>query len=135
MHQQERPTAGTGLLGIHAELAGAKLVVNESADTRAELLGRLFPGASVTRYDAATIHDHIDAVVRPSVVLMNAGDNVPLLGSGKTDYVGATRLAKELATPAEPEPVRLTGSGASSLELRAITRVATVESVGREPSC
>jgi len=27
---------------------------------------------------------------------------VPLLGSGKTDYVGATTLAKELATPAEP---------------------------------
>ena len=27
--------------------------------------------------------------------------NVPLLGSGKTDYVGATTLAKELATPAE----------------------------------
>jgi acyl-[acyl-carrier-protein]-phospholipid O-acyltransferase/long-chain-fatty-acid--[acyl-carrier-protein] ligase len=27
---------------------------------------------------------------------------VPLLGSGKTDYVGATRLAMELATPAEP---------------------------------
>jgi acyl-[acyl-carrier-protein]-phospholipid O-acyltransferase/long-chain-fatty-acid--[acyl-carrier-protein] ligase len=27
---------------------------------------------------------------------------VPLLGSGKTDYVGATRLAQELATPAEP---------------------------------
>jgi len=33
---------------------------------------------------------------------------VPLLGSGKTDYVGATTLAKELAaqtaTPAEPAP-------------------------------
>ncbi|MGY2902669.1 acyl-[ACP]--phospholipid O-acyltransferase [Bradyrhizobium sp. URHC0002] len=28
--------------------------------------------------------------------------NLPLLGSGKTDYVGATTLAKELATPAEP---------------------------------
>jgi acyl-[acyl-carrier-protein]-phospholipid O-acyltransferase/long-chain-fatty-acid--[acyl-carrier-protein] ligase len=27
---------------------------------------------------------------------------VPLLGSGKTDYVGATALAKELAAPAEP---------------------------------
>ena len=27
---------------------------------------------------------------------------VPLLGSGKTDYVGATKLANELATPAEP---------------------------------
>jgi len=30
--------------------------------------------------------------------------NVPLLGSGNTDYVGATTLAKELATPAEPVP-------------------------------
>jgi acyl-[acyl-carrier-protein]-phospholipid O-acyltransferase/long-chain-fatty-acid--[acyl-carrier-protein] ligase len=30
--------------------------------------------------------------------------NVPLLGSGKTDYVGATKLANELATPAEPAP-------------------------------
>ena len=29
-------------------------------------------------------------------------DHVPLLGSGKTDYVGATRLAMELATPADP---------------------------------
>ena len=29
-------------------------------------------------------------------------DSVPLLGSGKTDYVGATRLAKELAMPTEP---------------------------------
>ena len=28
--------------------------------------------------------------------------NVPLLGSGKTDYVGATKLARELAAPAEP---------------------------------
>jgi acyl-[acyl-carrier-protein]-phospholipid O-acyltransferase/long-chain-fatty-acid--[acyl-carrier-protein] ligase len=28
--------------------------------------------------------------------------NVPLLGSGKTDYVGATNLARELAAPAEP---------------------------------
>jgi len=28
--------------------------------------------------------------------------NLPLLGSGKTDYVGATKLAKELATSAEP---------------------------------
>jgi acyl-[acyl-carrier-protein]-phospholipid O-acyltransferase/long-chain-fatty-acid--[acyl-carrier-protein] ligase len=28
-------------------------------------------------------------------------DSVPLLGSGKTDYVGATRAAKELAMPTE----------------------------------
>ena len=30
-------------------------------------------------------------------------DKVPLLGSGKTDYVAATALAKEMATSAERE--------------------------------
>jgi predicted RNA methylase len=65
------PSAGNGLLAIHAELAGARLVLNEIADTRAGLLDRLFPGAGVTRYDAAHIHDHLDAGIRPSVVLMN----------------------------------------------------------------
>jgi acyl-[acyl-carrier-protein]-phospholipid O-acyltransferase/long-chain-fatty-acid--[acyl-carrier-protein] ligase len=29
-------------------------------------------------------------------------DRVPLLGSGKTDYVGSTALAKELSTTSEP---------------------------------
>ena len=37
------PSAGTGLLAIFAELAGATLVLNELADTRAGLLGHLFP--------------------------------------------------------------------------------------------
>jgi acyl-[acyl-carrier-protein]-phospholipid O-acyltransferase/long-chain-fatty-acid--[acyl-carrier-protein] ligase len=31
-------------------------------------------------------------------------DKVPLLGSGKTDYVAATALAKELAAPATEAP-------------------------------
>ena len=65
------PSAGTGLLAIFAELAGGHLVLNELAATRAGLLGQLFPGIYVTRYDAAHIHDHLDAAVRPSVVLMN----------------------------------------------------------------
>src|SRR5580658_87519 len=65
------PSAGTGLLAIFAELAGGHLVLNELAATRAGLLGQLFPGISVTRYDAAHIHDHLDAAVRPTVVLMN----------------------------------------------------------------
>jgi predicted RNA methylase len=64
------PSAGTGLLAIHAELAGARLVLNEIADTRADLLDRQFSGVSVTRYDGAHIHDHLDVTVRPSVVLM-----------------------------------------------------------------
>src|SRR5712692_9305088 len=61
------PSAGTGLLAIHAELAGGSLVLNEIADTRADLLERLFPTVGVTRYDAAHIHDHLDAAVCPTV--------------------------------------------------------------------
>src|SRR6202011_4998642 len=55
------PSAGTGLLAIHTELAGGSLVLNELAETRARLLDRLFPGVAVTRHDAAHIHDHLDA--------------------------------------------------------------------------
>jgi predicted RNA methylase len=65
------PSAGTGLLAILAELASGSLVLNEMAETRAGLLGHLFPGVAVTRHDAAQIHDHLDASVVPSVVLMN----------------------------------------------------------------
>jgi hypothetical protein len=65
------PSAGTGLLAILAELAGGGLMLNELAETRAGLLARLFPSIPVTRFDAAQIDDHLDAGVRPSVVLMN----------------------------------------------------------------
>jgi predicted RNA methylase len=65
------PSAGTGLLAILAELTGGALVLNELADTRAGLLGLLFPGVTVTRFDAAQIDDHLDGGVTPSVVLMN----------------------------------------------------------------
>ena len=65
------PSAGTGLLAIFAELAGASLVLNELADTRAGLLGHLFPDVCVTRFDAARIDDHLGAGAAPTVVLMN----------------------------------------------------------------
>jgi predicted RNA methylase len=65
------PSAGTGLLAIFAELAGASLVLNELAETRVGLLGHLFPDVGVTRFDAARIDDHLDASVTPTVVLMN----------------------------------------------------------------
>jgi predicted RNA methylase len=65
------PSAGTGLLAIFAELAGASLVLNELAETRAGLLGYLFPDVGVTRFDAARIDDHLDPGVTPTVVLMN----------------------------------------------------------------
>ena len=49
------PSAGTGLLAILAELAGASLVLNELAEARAGLLAHLFPEVGVTRFDAASI--------------------------------------------------------------------------------
>ena len=65
------PSAGTGLLAIFAEIAGATLALNELADARAGLLTHLFPAVPVTRSDAAQIDDHLDPSVVPSVVLMN----------------------------------------------------------------
>ncbi|MBS0278459.1 MAG: strawberry notch family protein [Proteobacteria bacterium] len=65
------PSAGTGLLAIFAELAGARLVLNELADNRADLLTALFPDTSLTRHDAAHIDDLLDPAIVPTVVLMN----------------------------------------------------------------
>src|SRR6516225_10867599 len=65
------PSAGTGLLAIFAELARARLALNEIADTRAGLLGRLFHGIEVSRHNAEQIHDRLDPAIQPSVVLMN----------------------------------------------------------------
>ncbi|WP_342738856.1 strawberry notch-like NTP hydrolase domain-containing protein [Bradyrhizobium sp. B117] len=66
-----KPSAGTGLLAILAELAGGSLMLNELAEGRAALLDHLFADVEVTRFDAAQIDDHLDANVVPSVVLMN----------------------------------------------------------------
>ena len=47
------PSAGTGLLAILAQIAGGSLILNELAETRADLLSSLFPANAVTRFDAA----------------------------------------------------------------------------------
>jgi len=65
------PSAGTGLLAVHAALARSSLALNELAATRADLLGLLFPRVSVSRHDAAHIDDHLDPKIEPSVMLMN----------------------------------------------------------------
>src|SRR6202049_4794340 len=52
------PSAGTGLLAIFAEIAKARLVLNEIAEIRAGLLKRLFRDSAVTRHNAEQIHDH-----------------------------------------------------------------------------
>ena len=65
------PSAGTGLLAIHAEIAGAALALNELAETRHALLSALFPQAPVTRFNGEQIDDYLDGAIRPSTVLMN----------------------------------------------------------------
>ncbi len=65
------PSAGTGMLAIFVELAGARLGLNEIADIRAGLLERLFRDSAVSRHNAEQIHDRLDPALRPSVVLMN----------------------------------------------------------------
>lgn len=65
------PSAGTGMLAIQAEVAGSRLILNELAETRAALLGRLFGEIAVTRFDAAQIDDYLSPAVAPDVVVMN----------------------------------------------------------------
>ena len=65
------PSAGTGQLAIFAELHGARLALNEIAETRANLLEELFSTSAVTRFNAEQIHDYLPASVRPTVILMN----------------------------------------------------------------
>ena len=65
------PSAGTGHLAVFAELAGGSLVLNEVAESRAGILGQIFPAVRTTRFDAAHINDHLDARIVPSVVLVN----------------------------------------------------------------
>lgn len=64
------PSAGTGLLAVFAHAAGARLVLNEFADERADVLRHLFT-VPVTQYDGAHIDDYLPTDVMPTVVVMN----------------------------------------------------------------
>lgn len=106
------PSAGTGLLAVFAEQAGASLVLNELADTRAALLEGLFPGVPVTRFDAAAIHDHLDAAVRPTAVLMNPPFSALAAVDGRVADAALRHLASALARLAEGgRLVAVTGAG------------------------
>ena len=95
------PSAGTGLLAVFAELAGASLALNELGETRAGLLTQLFPAALVSRYDAARIHDYLDAAVRPTVVLMNPPFSADAHVDGRVADAAYRHIASALARLAE----------------------------------
>ncbi len=106
------PSAGTGLLAILAEIASGSLVLNELADTRADLLRLLFPGRSVTTFDAAQIDDHLDADVRPSVILMNPPFSAVANVDSRTTEATAQHLRSALARLAPGgRLVAITGAG------------------------
>ncbi len=65
------PSAGTGLLAIMAENAGASLILNELCGQRTALLQALWPGLLITSANAEHIHDYLDEAVTPNVVVMN----------------------------------------------------------------
>jgi predicted RNA methylase len=106
------PSAGTGLLAILAEISGGRLILNELADTRADLLSALFPAISVTRFDAAQIHDHLDPAAVPSVVLMNPPFSAMANVAGKVQDAAFRHIASALARLAPGgRLVTITGAG------------------------
>ncbi|WP_235955143.1 strawberry notch-like NTP hydrolase domain-containing protein [Sphingobium psychrophilum] len=64
------PSAGTGMLAVHAKACGARMLVNERDPRRAALLSLAF-GQPVTQHDG----EHIDALLgqggRPNLILIN----------------------------------------------------------------
>lgn len=65
------PSAGTGLLAVFAQRAGARLVLNELDQSRAEMLAAAFPAVPISRHDAELIDDLLPGDVQPTVVLLN----------------------------------------------------------------
>jgi hypothetical protein len=106
------PSAGTGLLAIFVEIASGGLALNELADTRADLLRRLFPGRPVTAFDAAQIDDHLDEGLRPSVILMNPPFSAVANVDARSTEATARHLRSALARLAPGgRLVAITGAG------------------------
>ncbi|MDF0490148.1 strawberry notch family protein [Sphingomonas sp. H39-1-10] len=88
------PSAGTGMLAVHARERGAELILNERDSGRAELLA-LALGQAVTQHDAEFIDDLLADRRRPSVVLINP----PFARSenrGRDRHAGARHLESAL---------------------------------------
>lgn len=65
------PSAGTGMLAVWADKAGARLALNEISGLRCDCLTRLFPAASVSSHDGELIDELLARAIRPQAVLMN----------------------------------------------------------------
>ncbi|NEI66252.1 strawberry notch family protein [Rhizobium leguminosarum] len=108
------PSAGTGMMAIFAELAGARLALNEYAVVRHSLLGPLFAGVSVSQHDAAHIDDYLDRSIRPTVVLMNPPFSAGVHVEGRVADAAWRHLSSAFARLAPGgRLVAITGAGLS----------------------
>ena len=106
------PSAGTGLLAILAQIAGGSLILNELAETSADLLSSIFPANPVTRFDAAQIDDHLAPDAVPSVVLMNPPFSVMANVTGRMADAAYRHVASALNRLAPGgRLVAITGAG------------------------
>jgi hypothetical protein len=113
------PSAGTGLMAIFAELAHARLSLNEYAPVRHGLLEQLFPGSALSQYDAAHIDDYLDRSIRPSVVLMNPPFSAGVHVEGRMADAAWRHLASAFARLAPGgRLVAITGSSLSPDNLK-----------------
>ena len=88
------PSAGTGMLAVHARQLGAQLILNERDPLRADLLA-LTLDQQVSRHDAEFIHDMLDPADRPNVVLINPPFSRSE-GRGRDRHAGARHLRSAL---------------------------------------
>lgn len=108
------PSAGTGLLAIFAELAGARLHLNELDDGRASLLGHLFRETPITRFNAEQLHDRLSPDIRPTLVLMNPPFSVSPNVSGRALGADFRHIASALTRLQQGgRLVAITGAGLS----------------------
>jgi predicted RNA methylase len=88
------PSAGTGMLAMHALRAGAACQLNERDPARADLLAKLL-GTAVTRHDAEYIAAHMAGAPAPTVVLINPPFGRSE-GRGRDRHAGARHLRSAL---------------------------------------
>jgi predicted RNA methylase len=113
------PSAGTGLMAIFAELAHARLSLNEYAPVRHGLLEQLFSGSTVSQHDAAHIDDYLDRSIRPTVVLMNPPFSAGVHVEGRMADAAWRHLASAFARLAPGgRLVAITGSSLSPDNLK-----------------
>lgn len=65
------PSAGTGMLAAMASIAGVKLILNELANDRRDMLERLYPKSPLSAHNAEYLNDYLDSSLKPTVVIMN----------------------------------------------------------------